>query len=114
MPENSKIVYFGNTLNPTESDGDTKVYSNNVRLTTPNLTYEFPSELGDKQLSKMMDLRKSEAKAGQKPSFRYIKGETLYPEGQPEKRPNWEKTGFEMTCIYKPATKYKAQSGIEL
>ena len=111
---NTKLVYFKNTLNPKESTDDNRIYSDNVRLTTDDLSYEFPKSLKDKQLSKMMALRKSEAKPGQKPSFRYVEGVTLYPSTSPIKQPNRASDGFEMTCIYKPKRTITPQAGIVL
>ena len=116
MSTSTTEVRFSNTLDTDKSDTDNKVfiYSNNVRLSTNDLSYPFPDELTEAQLKRMMTVRKAEAKANDtKVKFQYVTGTVLYADTPKVAINRSDQTPF-MSCIYRAKGTSIPQQGIVL
>ena len=116
MSTNKAEVRFVNTLDTEKSDIDAKVfiYSNNVRLSSNDLSYQFPSELTEDQLKRMMAVRTAEAKElGTTVKFQYKPNTVLYADVPKVAINRSDQTPF-MSCIYRAASTAIPQAGIVL
>ena len=116
MSNNKTEVSFHNTLDTEKSDKAAKlyIYSNNVQLTTDDMQYQFPAELTEVQLKRMMNVRIKEAKSlGTKVKFQY-RPDTVLHADVPQAKVNRDTFVPFKSCIYRATSTSIPQAGIVL
>jgi len=116
---NPNEVSFVNTSNPNLGTNDKPHYVPNIKLSTSNGEYIFPTELQPKQVVKMMTIRTQEAtelseKTGKPQPVKFMHDKGVYYAGTRDTKVNKSTGEVFYTCVYKSKERHITQQGIVL